>query len=329
MKKVIFVLLSVFSLISCKFTGDPTAPPSPVDSNWVYDFSEISSISVDDFIINIEVFNNYLYIMQTSKFEIYDLSNLNFPELHSSYSGYVISDIVKADELYFCYPYQGVEAIEYNNENELESMGTYQMSDPRLMEISGDILYVMDYDDGLKILSVANPVSIFELSGYDYINYSQEVRNLHYVNNFLYVMTDYGFSVLDVSNNYYPELVHEESNSGTYDCVIDYSGTDVYLYMAQFNGISVYNNNDSNAPFHLNDYSLPETPLSMIAYNNRLICALGSYGIQAVKFSAGNLTQLEQVFTYGSAEKVLLYRNKFLLVYCYPDLVEIYEIRTY
>ena len=147
--------------------------------------------------------------------------------------------------------------------------------------ISGDIAYVADWDMGLKILDVSNPVVPVLLG--TYIAGSSYAIDVAVSGNLAYLAYfGEGLQILDVSDPSAPVLVGAYTAESAYGVTL--SGD--LAYVMQFNGgLTVLDVSDPSAPVRLGGYSVNSYGYGIVVSDDLVYLADGSDGLNIIDVS--------------------------------------------
>ncbi len=180
--------------------------------------------------------------------EIYNISDVNEPELAKNYSTPDIdyeSTMIVQDNYLYIYIWHSIYVFDYTNPLSIVQVGRYTgLGDLSNFAINGWYLYTLS-EDNFTIYNFEN-FSTLELQD-SYFNGTHDYYDFNIKGNYSYVLTEYeGFVILDISNKtniqYSGEIL---LNSGVYKSTIYIKNDNLFLfeYYPQYN-LSIFNISD-------------------------------------------------------------------------------------
>jgi hypothetical protein len=120
--------------------------------------------------------DHWLYVGKNDAMMIYDVTNASNPLYVASYSHFVSCDpVVVQDTLAFvtlrtssCRPsdFNTLEIINIKNPESPHLLSNYSLESPYGLGVDGNLLFVCEGDQGLKILNISNPFSAVMIKSY-------------------------------------------------------------------------------------------------------------------------------------------------------------------
>ena len=116
-------------------------------------------------------YNGNLFVGAQDGMYIYDLSDRDNPQWISYYAHFLSCDpvVVQGNYAYVtlrvseCRPSQSFDALEIIDISDIYNpiqINSYELNEPYGLGVSGDLLFVCEGDNGLKVLDISNPYSI-------------------------------------------------------------------------------------------------------------------------------------------------------------------------
>jgi len=136
-----------------------------------------NKIQVGNGVETIFPLNNWLFLGTNSGMFIYQIDNQGVPQLVSNYQHITSCDPVVANENYAYVTLRAarcnianpgaadlLEIIDISDPKNPTLITSYNMSEPRGLGLDGNILFVCDGNQGVKVFDVTDPVQIKEIS---------------------------------------------------------------------------------------------------------------------------------------------------------------------
>lgn len=173
--------------------------------------SELSSLGTTSIGRNIETifpYNNHLFIGSTNGMFIYNISNPTSPVYVSTYIHGTACDPVVVDDNYAYITlrsgtpcnttFNQLEVVNIQNLFSPTLSHTVQMTNPHGLGKDGDVLFVCDGSDGLKVMDAANPTAIPNIPLATFSNI--QATDVIPFNNILIMIGDDGLYQYDYNN---------------------------------------------------------------------------------------------------------------------------------
>ncbi|MHA1198915.1 MAG: LVIVD repeat-containing protein [Candidatus Heimdallarchaeaceae archaeon] len=163
-------------------------------------------------------------------------------------------------------------------------LGNFTVNLPHYIDVSNGIAYISAWTDGVQIYNVSNPTSSYKIS--DFL--PGIVGSLIVSENLLFVGSDYGFNILDISNPATPlNLSYFYTGGNTHDFFVD----DTLLYIMAWNWttstswIKVIDFTDPENPFEISQFDLGSVCYDIHVIGDFVYLASSYYGIKIIDFS--------------------------------------------
>lgn len=223
--------------------------------------------------------------------EIYNISDVNEPELAKNYSTPDIdyeSTMIVQDNYLYIYIWHSIYVFDYTNPLSIVQVGRYTgLGDLSNFAINGWYLYTLS-EDNFTIYNFEN-FSTLELQD-SYFNGTHDYYDFNIKGNYSYVLTEYeGFVILDISNKtniqYSGEIL---LHSGVYKSTIYIKNDNLFLFEPYpQNNLSIFNISD---PLNITimstylvqdrsiiDIIIRDNTLFMLDYNALLILDISDF----------------------------------------------------
>jgi len=205
-------------------------------------------------IVSLDIQDSYLFAADRSAgLCIYDISDPSQISLVSTYDdgdGGDSSDVAVHDTLVYLadrnYGFEVIDITDISNPIEVSNYTTgYNGYTANYVEINNEVLYFSESYQGVHILNITDPLNIYELATTDNNRNAEEVD---IVGNLLYIATDDGMQIYDVTSPSSPTLLSEYLNSLSFRYPsVSVNGT--YAYLAGlFRGMFIIDITDTNNP---------------------------------------------------------------------------------
>jgi len=227
----------------------------------------------------------YVFISDETKgLFILNISNPNAVYLDTvlAYTGGVNSVNIKNGYLYAALTQNTIKILNINSlPDSVYEAGTFTPQNPvEHIEISGDVMYLLEKANGVELVNIMNPVSpnvhsLFTTSGVCY--------NLKIADNLAYIADGAaGLTVVNIGNPVQPYFV---SGLNTHSDVraIDYSPN--FLFTAEYNqGAEVFNVFNPAYPRDIGYYDAQGYCYGVNYFKGKVLVANGTYGLLILRF---------------------------------------------
>ncbi len=270
---------------------------------------------------DIEVRNNYAYILNDDGLQVWDVSNVQNPVFVSSvFAAYNYKDIfLSGNYAYLSSGPQGLRIIDITDPANLILMGTFDTYSVALgLFNSGNLTYLANAEDGLLIIDntdLDNPVLLGQYPIPDGFIYQVEVRdNIAYT-----VCWTSGFRIIDVSN---PAVPVELAVDTTYDVwKLDVGGD--YAYVVEVipnvnSYIHIYDISDPSGPVEVSSTQYPSTIYEVLYQDGYLYVADFENGLRILDVSTPAAPVEVAFFDYPDVLDVDIQGN--ILYVCAPGI---------
>ncbi|MEM5816149.1 MAG: tail fiber domain-containing protein, partial [Candidatus Aenigmatarchaeota archaeon] len=265
----------------------PTVIGSYTDPNGSYD---------------VKVVGNYAYIASqrcngSARIAIIDISNPSYPQLVGSYSPghwHGRSVYISGKYAYFAAGYRGLRIVDISNPMSPKEASVYGMGYAFDVYVSGNYAYVTDRNgQKLHIINVSNPEKPFATA---IVSLPNSGKGIYVSKNYAYVAHDAGFSIVDISNAYSPNLLSTFTDCGGINRLF-VAGKYAFL-AAKSNGVCVVDVSNPSFPTLVTSYDTPGIVMDVFVdgkyiyiadENDKLIIATIK-GIETHSLSAYNLS---------------------------------------
>ncbi len=163
-------------------------------------------------------------------------------------------------------------------------VGNFSVNLPHYFEVSNNIAYIAAWTDGVQIFNVSNPADSFKISEYR----PGTVGALTVQDNYLFVGSDQGFDIVDVSNPILPQNLSYFFTGGNHH---DFFVANSLLYTLAWNWatetswIRIINFSNPEHPTEVGSFDLGSVCYDIHVFGDYVYLASSYYGIKIVDFS--------------------------------------------
>ncbi|MDD3050419.1 MAG: hypothetical protein PHR06_04670 [Candidatus Cloacimonetes bacterium] len=306
---IIEIIVSLFLITSCKFTG----------------LSDGDYVSTGDYtIINqgylhgtvgankLKLKNNKIFVhVPDQSIALYNIEDIVFPDLVSDYpvSGDIDFDVDERNVVYLGYSYAGIDVIDFEDYPHYVSTIS-DVGNPLSITAENSRLYVYDDYDGICVYDVSDPFFPIRLSSLychiDTYSFNRMVVDLPYI----YILHDFGIVIASIIDDSSPQIVSEINAFACYDLKV--SGD--YLYVAESNGVTVYNVTNPSVPERRGSLPLPNIALSLDKYYDLVFVACGADGIRMIDVRDPDRLKEVDNFSVNTVATFVIVSNEYIFV---------------
>jgi hypothetical protein len=293
MIRKLLILLGIMTVVvtGCRLVDSDS--PGPV-SPYIY---HIGQIDTPGTAYAVDVSMGKAYIADgIGGIRVIDVSSPHFPLEDRFYEdSSIFYDVIfdRQDYAFVACGEQGFKVIDVTSPFGPEEVGYYSTFNAFSLDLAGNYIYLADDYGGVRILDVSSVFSISEVS-----NFSVTGQNVYSVTAkwpYLYVGARYGFSIINIENQYSPQEIHYQEMSLVYDIeVIDH-----LAYIAFEGGLGIYDVSDPQDPEELGFCHLPAIARSVTVRGSFAYLTLGREGVSIINID--NPFQPNEVTYYRTA----------------------------
>lgn len=258
---------------------------------------QVGNIEGSHSINQIEICENYMYILSGTIFSIWDLSNLSQPELISEYyhQSRVSSIKVSKNLVFLGGGDHGIRIIDVHDPAKPFLAGVYNPGSVMAIAVKENYIFVANKSGDMEIIDISDPEWPFFVTSYRLNNY---IYNIEVHDNRLYLACSYdGVQIFDIQNPIEPEFLGAfDTPFLTYDLFVK----DSLAYVLDNFDFIILDVKDPSSPSNTFNYSLPKISFDFVISNNNAFIAGNSQWAGVMEYKIPSIYSFQRPSPFRS-----------------------------